>query len=399
MTRGVALIGNMNNAHFSLVRYLRDRGVDAHLLLLDNELEHFGPASDTYAATALGFVHQLRWGSVLRYVTTRAEQIRRDLEPYDVLIGCGSAPAYCDKAGRALDVFVPFGGDIWTMLGRSDGNPLRRAKYQPMVAGQERGIASARVVHMAPTNPMYEGQIARYAPRTERWTDPVPVIYDGTYGPDAQAAMESASAWTPRFSEVRASADILLFSSARHFWRCPPHHPAAKGTDRLFRGLARFRARNPGVRIVLATLEYGRQVDESKRLVNRLGLNESVRWFPAMDRKDLMVGLGMADIACGEFENSWIASGVLYEGLVMAKPILAYRDDSLYGEADRYPIMNAREPEEIAARLKAFAEDPPRHVAMGEAGRGWYASRVVAGTMQRYLALITGSERMHVVSP
>ena len=34
----VALLGNMNNNHFSLARYLRDRGAEADLLLFDSEL-------------------------------------------------------------------------------------------------------------------------------------------------------------------------------------------------------------------------------------------------------------------------------------------------------------------------------------------------------------------------
>lgn len=47
----VALIGNMNNNNFAIMRYFRDNGIDAHLLLYSNdginELSHFSPNNDT----------------------------------------------------------------------------------------------------------------------------------------------------------------------------------------------------------------------------------------------------------------------------------------------------------------------------------------------------------------
>jgi len=33
----VLLIGNMNNNNFSIMRYLRDLGIDAHLFLMNND--------------------------------------------------------------------------------------------------------------------------------------------------------------------------------------------------------------------------------------------------------------------------------------------------------------------------------------------------------------------------
>ena len=109
-----------------------------------------------------------------------------------------------------------------------------------------------------------------------------------------------------------------------------------------------------------------------------------------MSRKHLMVGLGLSDIACGEFENSWVASGVLYEALVMGKPILAYRDDQLYreGAPDLYEIMNARGPDEIADRLEEFLDDPTACRRMGLRGRAWYDRRAATECVAKYMELI-----------
>lgn len=384
----VGLLGNMNNAHFALARYLRDRGIDAHLLLFDNELDHFRPESDSYEAGTLDYIHQLDWGSVWRFPVTSSSRIRRDLNPYQFLIGCGAGPAYSRKAGRRLDAFVPFGGDIWTMLGKADGNPVRWAKYVAIRNAQANGIRMSRVVHMAPTNALYETQLTSYASQSSRWRNPVPTVYHPVYRPSTQRSMEAGSPWSERFLEVRSEADLLVFSSARHVWGRRPGNPAAKGTDRLLRGLALFHERHPEVKVRLVTLEYGTDVEKSKRLLQSLGIASVVSWFPKMDRKNLMVGLGLADIACGEFENSWIASGVLYEALVMAKPILAYRDDSTYEEPERYPIMNAREPHEIAACLASYLDDRKTYQAMGDAGRAWYVERAAGQTIDRYVRAI-----------
>ena len=59
----IAVVGNMNNNGFALMRYFRDLGADAHLLLNANDgtgdLSHFRPDSDTWNISAWSpFIHQ-----------------------------------------------------------------------------------------------------------------------------------------------------------------------------------------------------------------------------------------------------------------------------------------------------------------------------------------------------
>ena len=60
--------------------------------------------------------------------------------------------------------------------------------------------------------------------------------------------------------------------------------------------------------------------------------------------------------SAGEFKHSWIGSGVIFEALVAKKPILAFRDDTLYSE-DLFPILNAGSPETVQEQL-SIAFDP-----------------------------------------
>ena len=107
----VALIGNMNNNYFSLMRYLRDAGVDAELLLFADELNHFLPENDTWDIDKWKlYIKQtkINGGALGQYFKMSAADIRREFEGYDYYIGCGFTPAYFYKAGMKLDLFTPY---------------------------------------------------------------------------------------------------------------------------------------------------------------------------------------------------------------------------------------------------------------------------------------------------
>ena len=74
----VALVGNMNNNNFALLRYLRDLGVDAHLLLFDNEIGHFVPEHDTWQlAKWQPFIHALPFGNNPRHLLLKSGALIR----------------------------------------------------------------------------------------------------------------------------------------------------------------------------------------------------------------------------------------------------------------------------------------------------------------------------------
>ena len=108
MRKKIALIGNMNNAHYTLMRYLCYNSFDCTLLLFNNEIPHFYPDSDTYARDRFDKVKKLDWGSPNLLKSTNKNQIIDDLKPYDFLIGNGYAPAYLAKASIKLDIFDPY---------------------------------------------------------------------------------------------------------------------------------------------------------------------------------------------------------------------------------------------------------------------------------------------------
>ena len=389
----VALLGNMNNNHFAMARYLRDHGVEADVLLFDSEEEHFHPSCDTYSLEFLKYVKSLEWGSIRKFTSTPREKIVADLIEYDVLIGCGSAPAYVHKAGMALDIFVPYGDDIWRQTFYHIANPFWLTKAWPTVYHQRRGISQCRIFHMARCG-IYEEQVKKYLGGAERWLEGFPFVYHKTYLSEKLPVISNKTYWAEEFHQIRSECELMIVSHVRHVWNVDPSDPNAKGTDKLLKGWALFREKYPTVKAKLVTMDYGTDVLASKSLIAQLGIQNSVVWFPKMSRKDLMIGLLLCDIVCAEFENSFVSSGVIYEAQVAAKPILMHRVDAEYHTEypNLYPIMNAKEPESIAARLEEYLQAPTRFKDMGKQGQKWYETEVVEKAVKKYVDYIRSKE-------
>ena len=65
----IGIIGNMNNAYFSLCRYLRDAGYDCHLLIYKNEPDHFDPSCDTDSGDYLNYIKKVDWGEPSKFLS------------------------------------------------------------------------------------------------------------------------------------------------------------------------------------------------------------------------------------------------------------------------------------------------------------------------------------------
>ena len=113
----VGCIGNTNNMLFAVTRCLRDAGVDVTLLLQNNELWQFHPSLDTFDFSYRSYTSTLPWGDTESFHHADGQHLRRDLERFDFLIGINTAPAFCYKAGRRLDLFIPHGNDLYKLPG------------------------------------------------------------------------------------------------------------------------------------------------------------------------------------------------------------------------------------------------------------------------------------------
>lgn len=390
----VALINNNANMLFTLCRYLRDRKIDAELLLM-NEPSHFRPDADSFTDDYKSFCRQLDWGGIISSLYfTSIRKIRNDVKNYDFIIGCGYVPAILYRAGISLDIFVPYGGDLYSA-------PFFNRRFHwhlPLrsllsFSFQAKGIRNSKLICIDSTNHEFESAIDKLAVRERRLQLGTPMIYVPQYNDPPMFQFRAKSKLYPVFAEIRKNHDLVIFHHTRHLWKNAPDLVSTKNNDRLFIGFSEFLRTRKDVKSCIITFEYGFDVRESKKLVADLGIERYVFWFPLAERKEIMMGLKLADICAGEFNLSWLTYCVANEALALGIPLMHYRDDKLYLQdyPELYPMINARTSEDITAALCNYSDSPDYFRKMGEAGRNWLQRYVIDHSVNEYVRIISSS--------
>jgi hypothetical protein len=394
---------NMNNCFFSIVRYLRDKNIDAELCLLNNELPHFHPSVDTYDLSYQNYTKSLSWGNYLNFNKSTHKEIEESIKPYDFIIACGSVPAYLNAVGRTIDLFVPYGTDIFEYPFFKIVNPKYQMSYLRFSKFQKRGIRTSKSVTIDMTNNYFENIITKLQLLGKRYFFGIPMIYIPIYNPDKISYYYNRSQWYKEFEFIRNNNDIVVFHQTRHLWK-NFSSVVSKGKKRIFdaidykandtliRGFASFVRKQKKKRSCLVMFEYGKDLLDSKKLVTELGIDQNVKWFPLTSRKEIMIGLSLSDFGSGEFGNSWLSCGTVYETLAMAKPLLHYREDLLYKNQypELYPMINCQKPEHVTAALEDYCDNKQKYETIGEKGRQWFTTYAIEYPLQEYMKIFQG---------
>ncbi len=397
----VALLNNMNNMAFSVARYLRDRGHDVTLLVMNQELveaAHFDPSCDTFDLAYQAYMRRLEWGDGKAFATHDMKRVERDLAPYDFVIGSGSAPAYMARIGRRLDVFMPFGYDLaWDPFRPPAFNrrSLRSLLSYPM--WQRRGIRASRHVlgDWAPS--MIEEPLARLGYEGHRVYASPAQPYGPIYAPEVVERYKGRTYWYPLIQAFRDRMDVVITCQSCHVWKNPNAVRFSKGNDKIIRAVASLKERRPGARVGIVFYEYGFDVEASRDLIAELGVEDAVLWLPRSNRKDIMVNLSLTDFAVGELgSTSWFSGGAIFEGLCAGKPLLHRRDDAEFVERhpDMYPRVNVHAAEDIVTAVLGYLDASEPYREMGRRGRAWFEEHVAGRSISAVEALFTDLPRV-----
>ena len=413
MNPKVALLGNMNNNFFNLCRFLRERGVDAVLYVFPFDPPHFQPEADTFDNPYKDYVKWLEWGNPYELYRGSAETIRAEFGGYDFLIGCGTAPAYLAKAGMRLDLFMPYGTDIFhypffnmfkpeklfsyvtrffkerEVVQTLPSKPGNSKGYIPFVMNQRKGIrASANTAFLAAEEHVYSRSLRKLGYPRKRLNFSVPMVYSGQFDESVLGEVFANSTHYKEFKKIRDGTDFLIFSNCRHCWKHEPDPRSFKGNDRLFIAFDKFIKTFPG-RASIITFEYGSDYPESKKLVEELGLTSHVHWFPLMARKELMIGMSLADLVVGILcEESSALYGIVYESMALQRPLMHYRPDHQYQRMDLYPMINVLTVDEIEKALTRYATDKEGLSTMGRGAYQWFLKNCVDEPLNEITNLI-----------
>lgn len=388
MSIRIALIGNMNNNFFAITRYLRDLGYDAHLFYRVG-MEHFQPKADTYFLGYTGYCHEVQWLDKGFHNINRDEVVKA-LNGFGFYIGQGDEAAVANSCGFNMNVYYPYGSDVYKYAGLPAeysfrdkllsffrSNSKNRITYAQMKKGTlakhlRNAIVNAEYLLAEYTNeefirPMYD---LNFKGKFEKV--PMPFIYLKDYESLNNGFIPDVH-WRTEIDQMRKAHDFILLYHGRQEWKTYYNKFTGKNTHHLIIGFAGFIKKRPNVNACLAMVEYGNDVHSSKELVTELGIEKYVRWFPKMYRKDIMYLIKNVDLCSGEFARSYLTFGTVIEAMLMKKPVINYREDNLYTDtySELYPSLVAREPEEIAEAIAFAVDNPGEIIKMGEQACDW----------------------------
>jgi glycosyltransferase involved in cell wall biosynthesis len=206
--------------------------------------------------------------------------------------------------------------------------------------------------------------------------DPKKLVY-GLHGFDEERMrrrVENASSSSKITGRFGFDESIkVFFAPSRHHWR--DGFPSwLKGNDRVVKAVKLLAERYPGqFKVVFA--DWGKEVDLSRELIGKLGVEEFFLWVQPLAKKDLLNAYRWVDCIIDQFVLPCLG-GVAMEALAVGhKPVVTYLDDRLMAEfyGETIPLLNCREPGEIAAAMENVLNDPETCAKTVEACRRWMA--------------------------
>lgn len=386
----VALIGNMNNGHFAMMRYLRDLGVDAHLMIYNNEAAHFYPQNDTWEWQKWSaYVHQLPFSNGgVDSLQLGKSGLLKALDGFDFYIGNGISPVLFRKMGKTLDLFIPYGEGVefiiehhfrWKHPGSTAYSFVRKRMMEGALRRSVKAIVTANL------HPHSQNTYERLGLHPINM--PILAVYLEPR-PDAGSHSQRVSVAIERMKR----SSLVVFSHVSHIWKnLPvPHYMGGVGkrNDLLIQGFSEYVGKSSDSEALLCLFDYGRDVAETKSLIGELNIAKQVVWLPKMSRREIMCLLPHADIGGGEFAGMYWG-GCGWEFLACGVPMLHQLSDPGRYETAEMPLppfFNVASAEEICGVL--LENDRQSLKIKGEACRRWFDRYQGYSLAKRYVELI-----------
>lgn len=427
----IALIGNMNNNNFSIMRYFRDLGADAHLLIYSNDgvgsLSHFTPESDTFNIEKWqAFIHKTDiengpssvlfrmawWGyyikskidnifrhEVIGIGVNSKRYLRSVLSEFDAYIGSGLSPAILKRIDISLDIFYPYSigieflGSPSFLLQVSSRGKLSSALHKLIAQAQEKGIRRARFclnAEMSLTKNTFEKIGVKFLPVA------VPMVYNREILGDEDLSQEIL-----KLKFELQQYDFKVISHSRLMWINPGNYTDvqweqnSKHNDWLINSFAEFNKVRPETKAILMLLEYGPDVEHAKKLCGELGINHIVKWLPKCGRREIMQIIGCCNIGAGEFytDEGVIWGGTGWEVLASGKPLIqgfrfkegAFESTFGYPPPPMLPVVDS---DCILKHLIDIADHPEKGETIGSAAAVWFNRYNGIGLAKQWLDLL-----------
>jgi glycosyltransferase involved in cell wall biosynthesis len=347
----VNLYGNVCNNAYVICKFLRRRGVDAHLFLERGFPwlpHHDDPELEGNYPDWIHLVGDLRWR---RYGVLDGSFVRQ-LADCDVVHTFYWGPIWARKTGRPY-MFQSYGGDLRTMPFMTDS-----MHHRYLAARQRRAIQAADLVARPNLN-ITDDAVRRLG--LERVVH-LPLMLD------ADRFRPLPAADTARLRE-QYKVDWLFFHPTRQSWIHGDIGESWKANDLVFRGFARY-LRETSHSALLLAVAHGPDASASQALVEQLGISGAVRWMRPMRRAALVDVYNAADLVLDQLGRGDFGT-IALEAWSCARPVVinikAHRDF----EGEHPPALLAETEEDIYRTLVQQTTSRGSLRALGERSRDW----------------------------
>jgi hypothetical protein len=204
---------------------------------------------------------------------------------------------------------------------------------------------------------------------------------------------DAAAVASQRELRDRLDADFVAFHPARQHWDAERNPNWEKGNDIFLEGFARF-VKTTRPRAAAILIEWGQKVEQSKALINTLGIADRVVWVPPQNAAGMAAYIKASDVLADQFFlGAW--GSTMPRALYFGTPAMLYVNESIHRWCfpEMPPVVNTRTSEEVYTGLCRLLDASYRSDLTAR-GRAWYdtyhSNRVIAegfiGAMRDVLA-------------
>ena len=367
----VALIGNMNNNNFSIMRYFRDLGIDAHLILFKDDVtksqSHFKPEFDTWEIEKWKpYIHYVNFKSFYAALLYPAFLLKKYFKGYDILISTGISPVILNKYGLEIDVFYPYATGI---EGVGDQSARERWANKPFYKRvMYSHLRKLKISAIKKTTVCLNSEMTLTKQTFDELGIPfqkisIPMVYN----------KGKINKVNENLIELKQQIDNYKYKLFCHVSQLPH-----KNNLPMIEGVAKFIHSQKTNDCVLVLLEYGlpSAIELTKKRLQDLGVADSVLWLSKKSRKELMFLLEGIDFGFGEFQGRfWGGTG--WEFLSKGVPFFHFINMSAEEFEREFntpmpPVINTNSSDEIYRHLTKFSENPDVYKKRGAENKDWF---------------------------
>jgi hypothetical protein len=432
-SKSIAILGNMNNNGFSLMRYFVKLKFDAHLFLYSNDgvgsLSHFKPTSDVfdigewdnrihqtninnsyYQAFKPGLFRKivqltsntinslLRRSNILNLC--EQNQIKSLFSGYDYIITSGYGLSILYNNGIKVNIFSPYSIGI-EGIGRYGYAPpiynflkrilfeygrfhqIRALKHVSFIVAGDSGLTSKNAIRLG-----FREKLINYH---------MPLVFLETNIP--QFTNDNV---IDRIGKELDNCEFSIMMHCQLIWHettLKNSHVASKNNHWLLLAFKELIVKYPKLDCKLIIVEYGQDVKRTRDLALHLNIHDYVVWVPKTTRKNLMWLLQKVTVGCGEFleipRTTWGGTG--YEVLASGKPLMQGflfdqgEYEAIFGHPEP-PLLKVKSQKDVSAHLLELVHNRIRTEEIGIASREWFNTYNGINLAKKWLEVLEKSD-------